>query len=148
MKNKIRGGINVGTSSVLVAFVLLALVSFAALSYLSANSDYNLSLQAAKHTTEYYGANYRAEIYLANIEGLLSKNLKQYDNANDFYASLPKLFSDNDEITVEQDDDNLLRYTVVMNDTQKLNVCLKVTYPHNPDDELITIMEWYTKSNL
>ncbi|MCR5405898.1 MAG: hypothetical protein K6E88_03850, partial [Lachnospiraceae bacterium] len=83
MNKKFKGGVNVGTSSVLVSFVLLCMVSFAALTYLSAHSDYNLSKQTAQRTTEYYEANRMAELYMANIEGLLSKNLKTCNNAGD-----------------------------------------------------------------
>ena len=46
MKNKAKGfDINVGTSSILLIFVTLSLVSFATLSLVSANADYPKKLQ-------------------------------------------------------------------------------------------------------
>ena len=55
MENKKHsGGINIGTSSILVTFVLLALVTFAALSYMSARSDYVLSKEHADRTASVY----------------------------------------------------------------------------------------------
>ena len=146
-KNK-RGGVNVGTSSVLVSFVLLCMVSFAALTYLSAHSDYNLSQQTAQRTTEYYEANKMAEIYMANIEGLLSKSLKSCRNAGDYYSAIPDLFADNDSVLVSEEEnrDNpvTLSYTVPINDTLELNVTLKAHYPDDEDHSLFSIESWNT----
>ena len=125
MNKKMAGGINVGTSSILVTFVLLCLVTFASLSYLSANSDYRLSLQTARRTTEYYEANRLAELYMANIEGQLSKCEARVKNASEYRQEIPKLFADNDSITVNTKTDPVtLSYDVPVNDTQTLHVCL------------------------
>ena len=151
MNKKFRGGVNVGTSSVLVSFVLLCMVSFAALTYLSAHSDYTLSQQAAQRTTEYYEANRMAELYMANIEGLLSKHAKTCHNAGDFYSSISELFSDNESVFVsnEENRDNpvTLSYTVPINDTLTLNVTLKSHYPDDEDHSLFSIECWNTVAN-
>ena len=150
MTRKFKGGVNVGTSSVLVSFVLLCMVSFAALTYLSAHSDYNLSLQTAQRTTEYYEANRVAELYLANIEGLLSKHAKQCRNAGDYYSTLSKLFSDNDSILISEEEirDNpvTISYTVPMNESLQLNVTLKAHYPDDDDPSVFTIESWNTSA--
>ena len=148
MKKKFKGGINVGTSSVLTAFVLLSMVSFAALTYLSAHSDLNLSRQTAERTSEYYDANRVAELYMANIEGQLSKYVKTCSNAGDYYEGIPALFSDNDSVitSVEQtrDDPVTLSYTVPINDSLTLNVSLKAHFPEEGDDQLFHIESWNT----
>ncbi|MBO4901446.1 MAG: hypothetical protein J5518_01445 [Lachnospiraceae bacterium] len=145
-KNK-SGGINVGTSSILVTFVLLCLVTFAALSFLSANSDYRLSQQTAKRTTEYYDANRFAELYMANIEGLLSKCYARSGSESDYMKEVPKLFADNDSITVNTDSSPVtLSYDVKVNDTQKLHVCLAVAYPAKGNDALFHIVSWRTQN--
>lgn len=150
MNKKFRGGVNVGTSSVLVSFVLLCMVSFAALTYLSAHSDYTLSQQTAQRTTEYYEANRMAELYMANVEGLLSKNLKSCHNAGDYYSSIPALFADNDSILVSEEEkkDNpvTISYTVPINDQLMLNVTLKAHYPDDQDHSLFTIEGWNTSA--
>ena len=147
MNKKHTGGINVGTSSILVTFVLLCLVTFAALSFLSANSDYRLSEQTAKRTTDYYEANRVAELYMANIEGLLSKCRQRSDSAASYYKEVPKLFSDNDTITVNEGSDPMtLSYDIPVNDTQMLHVCLAVSYPEKGDDGLFHIVSWNTKN--
>ena len=150
MNKKFKGGVNVGTSSVLVSFVLLCMVSFAALTYLSAHSDYNLSKQTAQRTTEYYEANRIAELYMANIEGLLSKNLKTCNNAGDYYSSIPGLFADNDMILVSEEEsrDNpvTISYTVPINESLELNITLRSHYPENGDDSLFVIESWNTSA--
>ncbi len=149
-KKKFKGGINVGTSSVLTAFVLLAMVSFAALTYLSAYSDLTLSQQTAERTSEYYEANRLAELYMANIEGLLSKHVKTCRNAGDYYEGIPELFKDNDSIITSEeahrDDPVTLSYTVPMNDSLTLFVTLKAHYPDEDDGRLFYIESWNTTS--
>ncbi len=147
MNKKATGGINVGTSSILVTFVLLCLVTFAALSFLSANSDYRLSLQTAKRTTEYYDANRVAELYMANIEGLLSKCSQRCGTEAEYMKEIPSLFSDNDTITVNTDMAPVtLSYDVPVNDTQNLHVCLAVSYPKKGDGALFHIVSWNTQN--
>lgn len=147
MKKKLTGGINVGTSSILVTFVLLCLVTFAALSFLSANSDYRLSKQSAERTTQYYAANSLAEYYLANIEGQLSKSLSASSSKEDYLEGIPKVFADNDSITVENDSElTTLSYDVPVNDTQNLHVYLSVNYPDKDDPALFHIIKWQTEN--
>ena len=148
MKKKFKGGINVGTSSVLTAFVLLSMVSFAALTYLSAHSDLNLSRQTAERTSEYYEANALGELYMANIEGQLSKHVKNCHNAGDYYSKVPELFADNDSIIASEesskDDPVTLSYTVPINDSLTLYVTLKTHYPDETDERLFHIESWNT----
>lgn len=147
MNKKATGGINVGTSSILVTFVLLCLVTFAALSFLSANSDYRLSKQTAQRTTDYYEANRVAELYMANIEGLLSKCRQRTDSKAGYFEEVPKLFSDNESITVNEGSDPVtISYDVPVNDTQNLHVCLAVSYPEQNDDALFHIVSWRTQN--
>ena len=149
MEKKHSGGINIGTSSILVTFVLLALVTFAALSYMSARSDYVLSKEAANRTASYYDANRMAEIYLANIEALLSKHLDSCADEKEYYDGVEALFSDNENIEVSDSEDGLkkLSYTVAVTNGQNLNVSLTVHYPDISDDRLFTIDKWTTNVN-
>lgn len=148
MEKKHTGGINIGTSSILVTFVLLALVTFAALSYLSANSDYVLSCEAAQRTASYYDANRMAEIYMANIEGLLSKHFEKVHSEEEYYDGIENLFKDNDNITVEKIDDRInLSYQVAITKGQNLEVTLIANYPGKSDERLFYIDKWSTSAN-
>ncbi len=149
MEKKHSGGINIGTSSILVTFVLLALVTFAALSYMSARSDYVLSKEAADRTASYYDANRMAEIYLANIEALLSKHLNATSTRQEYIDGVDALFADNDKIDVTDASDGgkLLSYTIAVTNGQNLNVTLKVHYPDVEDDSLFKVDKWTTNVN-
>lgn len=149
MDKKHSGGINIGTSSILVTFVLLALVTFAALSYMSARSDYVLSKEAADRVASYYDANRMAEIYLANIEALLSKHLSSSDDEKAYLDGIEALFADNDNIVVSEGEGGTKRlaYTVAVTSGQNLNVMLTVHYPDKEDDSLFKIDRWTTNVN-
>lgn len=148
MKKKYSGGINIGTSSILVTFVLLALVTFAALSYLSAKSDYTLSREAADRTASFYDANRMAEIYLANIEDDLAKHNEKVQSAQEYYSGIEKLFKDNNRITVEKVEDEItLSYEVAVTNGQNLEVVLIANYPEGDDDRLFYIEKWATQIN-
>ena len=149
MDKKHSGGINIGTSSILVTFVLLALVTFAALSYMSARSDYVLSKEAADRTASYYDANRMAEIYLANIEALLSKHLDSTGSRQEYMDGVDSLFADNDKIDVSvgEKGEKLLSYTIAVTNGQNLNVTLSVHYPDINDDSLFKVDKWTTNVN-
>lgn len=149
MQKKYSGGINIGTSSILVTFVLLALVTFAALSYMSARSDYILSKEAANRTASYYDANRMGEIYLANIEALLSKEIEAGKSAEDYFGSIEGIFADNEKITVEcvSSERILLKYSIAVTNGQNLNVVLSAHYPDGEDDSLFHVEEWATGIN-
>ena len=149
MEKKHSGGINIGTSSILVTFVLLALVTFAALSYMSARSDYVLSKEAADRMASYYDANRMAEIYLANIEALLSKHLNASDTKTEYFDGVDALFADNDKIEVTDGEDGTkkLAYNIAVTNGQNLYVVLTVHYPDVIDDSLFKIDKWTTNVN-
>lgn len=58
-------GMNIGSASILLVFVILCLVSFAVLSIVSANADSRLSTRVLERTTAYYDACNQAEQSLA-----------------------------------------------------------------------------------
>ena len=68
MRGKNSAGLNTGSSSILVIFMVLCLVTLASLSMISAVSDYKLSRKVADRTTAYYTAVNKAEEKLAAID--------------------------------------------------------------------------------
>lgn len=51
-----KTGFNVGASSILVIFVMIALVTFSVMSIAAANADYKLSKSVAERNIAYYNA--------------------------------------------------------------------------------------------
>ena len=129
MEKRQTGGMNVGTSSVLVAFVLLCLVTFAGLSFLSANSDYRLSQQTAEKTTEYYAAGEKADRKLAELDTTL-RELARQGSEGSYYQSVRERFLGSlDYNYVEEEGRYLLSFTEPVNIRQDLNVLVEVNYP-------------------
>ena len=76
MKRKKRGsypGIQIGTSYLLVIFVILCLVTFATLSLSSAKRDQSYSQQLADQETAYCEANAKAAQIMAQIDDAFAK---------------------------------------------------------------------------
>lgn len=65
-----RGMLKLGIPSMIVIFTGLNFALMAALAVSIAKSDYQLSLDLAKHTSEYYGAVNKAEQKMSDIESL------------------------------------------------------------------------------
>lgn len=149
MQKKYSGGINIGTSSILVTFVLLAMVTFAALSYMSAESDYTLSREAANRSASYYDANRMGEIYLANIEALLAKEMSKSSSRQDYFRAIEGVFADNDKIVVRDEGGEkvYLQYTISVTNGQNLDVVLLAHYPDIDDDSLFHVERWATSVN-
>ncbi len=144
MGKKNTGGMNIGTSSVLVAFVLLCLVTFAGLSFLSANSDYRLSRQTADKTTEYYKAGMEADRRLAELDGILSSYAAAASESS-YYRELEDQFSGSRDYTWRNDEENGIRtlsFLVNINERQDLSVVLDVLYPSSEDERCFDIKSY------
>ena len=72
MRKRKEFSLNVGISSILFIFVVLALVSFSILSLSSATSDYKLSERVMQNTESYYTACNEAMELLESFDGTLS----------------------------------------------------------------------------
>ena len=88
MKRKKRGsypGIQIGTSYLLVIFVILCLVTFATLSLSSAKRDQSYSQQLAGRETAYCEANAKAAQIMAQIDDAFAKEDRVEVTFSDFY---------------------------------------------------------------
>lgn len=126
-KKRKRSGINVGSSLILVTFILLCLVAFAALSFISANSDYELSKQTADKTTNYYNAASTVEQYLAELDSTL-KDIAVTANSNDeFSSAVQAKYADESFVTVVQDSTGtMLTFVVPINQSSGILVALNL----------------------
>lgn len=94
---------NFGLSSLLVVFLALSLLTFAALSLSSAKNDDELSLKLAEHRADYYSACSKAEEILAEI------------------AASDSLPAEVDGISISNDND-VIRYHISVGETQILRI--------------------------
>ena len=138
---------NMGTSLLLVIFLVLTLVTFAVLSLSSAKSDYNLSAKLAKHKTEYYDASAKAEAVLSEIDEKLETLAQEsHNDTTSYYAAAGEQF---DQVSLQDTllhceitpEDALISYTIPMSDSQALQVILHIT-DYTQNDTYYTIQTW------
>ena len=110
-RNESWPGFQIGTSYLLVIFIVLCLVTFAALSLSSALKDRSYTQKIADHQTAYATASAKASARLADIDAALQSKTP--------YESLQAL----SDITITNEDSEwLISYTVPMTDSQNLEV--------------------------
>ncbi len=142
--------INIGSSSLLMVFLVLCLTTFAILSLSSAQSDYSFSKKFAEHKTEYYKASSRAEMILGEIDQLLAENSDQVT------ARLDGKEIDNIPLSCTgADGETVISYQVPSGEKQALNVVLLVTNDSEHENyykiqawQLISTEEWNGDNSL
>ena len=125
MKSK-RYGVNIGSSSILVIFVVVCLVSFAALSIVSANSDYRLTQKMADRQTLYYQACNDAYQTLSDIDATLCALYNSGITQEEYYA----------QVGYEKS------YAYPVSDIQSLQVVIQINYPNDDMEPFYEIQKW------
>lgn len=130
--------INIGSSSMLVVFIILCLVTFSVLSVASANNDRKYSEKIADRTTAYYEASNKAEELLSQIDDKLNQVYEQY-NA-EYLSQVPDALTSIDGI--DTSDFPSVSFSVPINDTQTLSVSLLIQIPEKEGDTFYTVTSW------
>lgn len=119
--------VNIGSSSLLIIFLILSLVTFAILSLSGAKSDYSFSQRLANHKTAYYEASNRAERILGQIDEALAAN--------------ETLDGQQLEGIALQAEEGIITFSVPMEENQALLVELEVN-DYTKDETYYTIKTW------
>lgn len=142
MRKSSGTGINVGSSSILVIFVLLCLTTFATLSMVSANADQKLTIRTAQAATQYYQADAAAEEILARIDDCLKSNASAA-NESEYLALCAMGLSDIEEVSLAQTPNSLtVQYTVPITDKRALSIAIEPLYPTQTDAPRYRIVSW------
>ena len=126
MNKKREFRINVGTSSILLIFIILCLIAFATLSIVSANADYRLSRKVADRTTSYYTAANQAEEYIASIDQTLKAIYSSAANEEEYFSVVGHSKS----------------YLVPISELQSLSIKLDILYPSSAYETFYEITSW------
>ena len=126
MSKKREFRVNVGTSSILLIFIILCLVAFATLSIVSASADYKLSRKVADRTANYYEAANQAERYIASIDKTLQNVYSVAEDEEAYFATVGRTKS----------------YLIPISDLQSLSVKLELLYPTTAEDTFYRIISW------
>lgn len=119
-------GMNIGSASILLVFVILCLVSFAVLSIVSANADSKLSSRVLERTTAYYNACNQAEQSLAVMDKTLRRMYESSDSEESYFAAVGHGKS----------------YVIPISDLQSLQVTIEILYPKSAYDTFYQITAW------
>lgn len=140
MKKKTsRPLLTTGTSTLLLIFVSLCLLTFAVLSFLSARADQNLSRKTAERTSAYYEACNQAEDRLGETDQMLEKLWQETDDEKAYFQAVREAFEDMDF----DEENHTLSFSVPLTDTQVLTVTLKLRTPES-GSTFYTINGWKT----
>lgn len=155
-KEKRSFGLSIGSSSILVIFVVLCLTTFATLSLVSARADDKLSQKTADAAVSYYALDAAGERMLSDLSALLEKARPAQsqdvaacrtalENALAGFES-PDLTEDGARLTVLEDGRWQIFCVVRQEDGWTLQICLDVTerYWQNQKDASIARLLWKT----
>lgn len=129
-KKQLSFGLNIGSSSILLIFVLLCLISFATLAIISAKADSKLSRKVLDRTTAYYNACNEAEMALAGIDSTLANIYATSADAEEYFATVGHSKS----------------YVIEISDLQSLHVDIEILYPESADDTFYSVTSWQVLS--
>lgn len=118
--------INVGSSSILLIFVILCLISFATLSIVSANADAKLSNRVVERTSAYYDACNRAQLDIANMDNTLAAIYADSFDEDEYFMAVGHKKS----------------YIFSISSLQTLSVTLDILYPQETGDPFYRITSW------
>lgn len=149
--------VNIGSSSLLIVFVILCLATFAILSLSSAKSDFSLSKRLAEHKSSYYKASSNAEAILDEIDTRLaaeaaasptdrlsgsSKDFAESPYVGAVIKSLDGSQIDNIHISCKKTDTKLqIAYQMPLEESQILDIVLNVT-DYTKHETYYEIQKW------
>ena len=119
-------GMNIGSASILLVFVILCLVSFAVLSIVSANADSKLSARVLERTTAYYAACNQAEQSLAGMDKTLQRMYASSGSEEAYFVAVGHGKS----------------YVIPISDLQTLQATIEILYPESDEDTFYRITAW------
>ena len=145
---------NIGSVTLMMIFIVLCMVSFAALSLSTAASDYQASQKSAKHVKEYYHASNQAEETLTSVDKTLSDAYQYTTDAASYFSQVRSGYADNPDFTLTEDNGKLvISYQTPLNNKQALTTSLQVQYPSkdasgnsSENDSFYKIISWQVVS--
>jgi len=131
--------VNVGTGapSLVTIFLILSLISFSVLSYMTSMADYRFANNRMEHSTAYHNASNESEERLAQIKQVL-ENIYQNSDKQAYFTNVIEALDQYDINST----DNTLTFRTQIRDTQDLQVTIRLEYPDTEFDPLYTIVEW------
>lgn len=152
-KTRRRMGVsNFGFTTILIVFVMICIVTFSALSFLTASSDYRLSKKVAERTRSYYEAEEQACRKLEEIDAILADaythSRKKQTYISKAYHNLKDYAAVDSSVTVKRAGTLSVSFPVTISEQDTLNVSLDVCYPPEADGTCYELTGWQTVTEL
>lgn len=136
--------ISTGTTSIVLIFVMLCMLTFSVLSLTSAQANLRLSRLSAERTTNYYEAENAANDILIRVNEVLDTAYPSSDDPEVFYAFANDSLSGVEDIDFP--DETHLTYQVPLGDSQVLSVELELLYEPSSSGRHYTVLSWQAVS--
>lgn len=141
--------LNMGTSSLLVIFLVLFLAVFATLSLSDAKGDYDASVQLAVQKQAYYDACATSELTLAQLDNVLAKHHATCSSSKDYFDKIQSSLDNEIEgCEIDYKTDNnilLLSWYLPFTESKMLYVSVSVPYhTEQADNHYYRILAWQT----
>lgn len=157
-----------GITSILVIFVILCIVTFSVLSYVSARADRRLSEDVSEKTVAVYRAENLASSVLSDLDASLEDACRGTSPQNTegsagtqtdaegtestagtqeaYFAAAKKLLGETAGMTVTESGGNLYAsFSETISDTQSLCVTAQILYPQEGNPWYYKVTQWETK---
>ena len=138
MKRKDRLVLNTGTTSLIMIFAVLALVTFSLLSLSAANARWKLAEKMADRMTQYYHAECSAADICVRVEQELEAVAEGGDE-DAFLREVQELSGTMEEVTWE---DGLLCWQIPVSERQQLSAALRPRYESGMGGISWTLERW------
>ncbi len=145
MKKSQQMGVPIGTSLLLVVFVLLALITFATLSLVTARTDKRFSQDTANATQQYYAADAIANTSLRFIDEQLVDILANVTDRQGYFDTIKSRLPDLEYI--ESDEHLFATFSTPVNENEIIESTISIGYDEEQRFEIVSwklvyIAEW------
>jgi len=155
MKKNFSVSVGIGAPSLMTIFLILSLVSFSVLSYMTARADFRFTQNFERRSNAYYNASNLAEKTIATLTVKLNTLIHPTVTGSVFGTEAQEFLNlmlyENEKEVIEPGNKRFLRYSlsdntisfaIVMLETQDLQVTLEVRYPHTATEPEFVVTQW------
>lgn len=138
---------NFGFSTVLLTFSMICIVTFSALAFMTARSDYQLSRRVADNNTRYYDACEQVYDEISQIDAILKAAYQNSPDRNSFFSAVNSILTSADGQFENKETSIIYTIKKPVSDNQYLCVKLGIRYPTHDQDTFFKINEWKLETN-
>ena len=132
---------NFGFSTILLAFIMICIATIAALSLLTANSDYKLSQKVAEKNTTFYNAEHQAYEILSGIDSALALTYQNATGSDNYFKEAEQTLSQMDFGTYDRTT-RTYTYRVPIAENQTLVIAIAIQYPTDKSENFYKVITW------